>query len=317
MRTRFGSLVVLSLLLLAALSFIAIPAMGQNWGSIPADFVLSNNNGQSAGTTMTYPIMSSSSQSSSCTVGTTCTWTAGGEGTGDPGLISNFSVAANQNACSNLGAVTLNNSSTTLPAQSLNYNSTFFDGTNNSQAGLVFSGSVGSETALSGIMCGTSPPYTGSGSDWDYWDFWATSGNVSIAQFNDTACGTPPSLANYGVRIEHVHPTTHGSGANTCIHLTPQTTYLFSHYYNYSTGETVLTVYTTTGTQIGSINLTCCNSAGDTLYYVSFGNGESNNNSTGYYYNWMLLNWTTAPNPNYFWPNASVEPPTNLTATVQ
>jgi hypothetical protein len=316
MRTRLKSLVIFSLLLLAALCFIAIPAMGQNWGSIPADFVLNNDTSPTypPGTTMTLPIMTAASQSSSCTLGSTCTWTAGGEGTGDPALISNFSVAANQNACSNLGPVTLNNSSTTLAAQSLDYNSIEFDATHNAQAGLGFSGSASGITALSGLLCAISPPFTDSGSDWDYWDFWAKSGYYSIAQFNDTACGTPASLANYGVRVEHGHPTSHGPN---CVHLVPQTAYLFSHYYNFSTGQTYLYVYTTSGTLLGSISFQTTPPGGDSLLTMSFGNGESNSSSTPYYYNWMLLNWTTAPNPNYFWPNASVEPPTKLAATVQ
>jgi hypothetical protein len=317
MRIRLGSLAFFSLLLLTALSFTATPALGQSWASVPADFVLNNNNGQTAGTTMTLPIMTSSSQSSSCTLGSTCTWTAGDEGPGDPALISNFSIAANQNVCSNLGSISLNNTSTTIAAASLNYNSIEFDATHNAQAALAFSGGASGITALSGLLCAITPPFTNSGSDWDYWDFWAVSGYYSIAQFNDTACGTPASLANYGVRVEHGHPTSHGPN---CVHLVPQTAYLFSHYYNFSTGQTYLYVYTTTGTLIGSISFKTAPPGGDSLLTMSFGNGESNSSSTPYYFNWMLLNWKTAPNPYYFWASGSsagVEPPTNLTATVQ
>jgi len=268
---------------------------------------------------MTLPIMTAASQSSSCTVGSTCTWTAGGEGSGSPSLISNFRVAANQtpNSCSNLGPVALNNSSTTFPAQSLSYNSIEFDATHNAQAGLDFTGSAGGITQLSGLMCAITPPFTDSGSDWDYWDFWATSGDYSVIQFNDTSCGTPASLANYGVRIEHGHPTSHGSGANICIHLVPQTAYLFSHYYNFTTGQTYLSVWTPTGTLVGSISFQTTQTS-DTFGWMSFGNGESNSSSTPYYFNWMLLNWTTAPT-TYFWSNTGTtpQPPTNVKAAAQ
>ena len=291
---RKRALVVIISSLLRALSLLCLPCsvcVGQTWSTLPVDLVVSMNT-SSPGTALTAAIANAGTVSSNCTVGTNCTW-------GSP-PDSSLTVGANQNACSNLGAVSLNGGNTTYPAQSLNYNNIAH---NDGVAGpgsrevLTFSGSPASATSVSALVCLTlgPPAQPMSGSDWDMLSIYNSAGNFAVLQFNNSACPGLPS-GFVGVRIE-VKPTAH----SPCIALMAQQTYFFSLYWNINIGVSDLYAWTPTGTLIGNVTVTAGDTGGGGLSQIYIGNNESGFNigTTTYFQNTML-NWTQGTNP-LFW----------------
>jgi hypothetical protein len=306
MRIRFGSqaFFILLLLLYPAATF------SQTWSSLPVDLLVSMNTG-TPGTTLTTSTANAGTVSSQCAVGSTCSWTG----------VTDFNVGAYQGTMSNLGPIQMTGTGGTLyPAQSLNYNNIAHNDANNNTNGyLSMSGAPGSATAVSAtIEITLGPPYQNStGSDWDIFGIWATSGQYYEAQLNDECNAS----GQYGIRIENGHPTTHSA---TCIPLLPQQSYYISLWANLATGSSQLWVFTANGTLVGTTTATTTD-IGSTFYYLQVGNNESGNCSpsngcspqTFTYFQNIMLNWTTAPKP-LFWtntaPSASVLAPARATS---
>ena len=296
MRTRFGSLALFSLLLIFILLYPST-TFSQTWSSMPVDLLVSMNTG-TPGTTMTTSMANAGTVSSQCSVGSTCNWTG----------VSDFIVGGYQGTMSNLGPIQMTGSGGALyPAQSLNFNNMAHnDAGNNTNGYLTMSGAPGSATSVSATVEITlGPPYQGSnGSDWDIFGIWATSGQYYEAQLNDECNGA----GQYGIRIENGHPTTHSA---TCISLLPQTSYYVSLWADLTTGSSKLWVFTANGSLVGTTTATTTDT-GSTFYYLQVGNNESGNCSpsngcspqTFTYFQNIMLNWTTAPNP-LFWTNTA------------
>jgi hypothetical protein len=291
---------------------------GQTASTVPVDLVVGMDT-STVGTTLSSAILNAGTTSKTCTVGSTCNWTS---------TTANFTVAANQSSCGNLGPVALNNGGPTYTTGQLAYNSIAFDDVNNEASEMSMPSGI---NAISGLVCHTAPPFVDDGSDTDMFGLWsgAPNGNFAMTQVNPTACGGSASLSQYGVRIE-VKPTSH----SPCINLVPGNMYWFSINYNFATGVATLYVYNApSGTQVkcstaNSPEQGTCNSngsvtitAGDTggpLDHVTFGNGESQDSAgTTTYFQNIMYNWTTAPNPMFWSGNTTVQPPSNLIATVQ
>jgi len=300
--------------------FLCMPCslcFGQTWSTLPVDMLVSMNT-STPGTALSSSIITAGTVTS----GTNLSW-------GTPP--ATFTVGANQSACSNLGPVAVNGSST-YPAQSLNYNSVGYndaDALTDEVASM--SGSAASATAMSALMCITvgPPPQPESGDDFDRFIFWNTAGYYAVIQFNNGNGCTPPS-GYVGARIE-VKPTAHSS----CIYVQPQQSYWFTLYWNITSGVAYLHVYTPQGTPVACDTTIsgCTTLSGDTIanqtatvtagdkgdgnfYEIYFGNNEAGTYSgTTTYFQNIMVNWTTAPFP-LFWTSGSVQPPTNLTATV-
>jgi hypothetical protein len=292
---------------------------GQTASTVPVDLVVGMDT-STPDTSLTTSILNAGTASDTCTVGSSCNWTSTSSG--------NFTVAANQSSCANPGPVALNNGGPTYSTGQLAYNSVAFDDVNNENSQMNMPGGI---NAISGLVCHTAPPFADDGSDIDMFGIWsgASNGNFAMVQVNPTACNNGASLANYGVRIE-VKPTSH----SPCINLTPGNMYWFSVNYNLATGVATLWVYNApSGTQVmcstaslplqgtcnanGSVTIT----AGDTggpVDHVTFGNNESQDSpgTTTYFQN-IMYNWTTAPNPMFWTGGTTVQPPTKLIATVQ
>ena len=229
-------------------------------------------------------------EGASCDAGTNCSW--------GPPANSAFTVGANQGVLTNLGPVAVNGGST-YAANTLNYNSVAY---NTDVAGpgttvpLNIYGAPGTATSLSGLVGLTTPPVEPlSGSDMDMLSFLATNGDYAVMQFNPR-CGTG---STYGVSIE-VEPTAHSS----CISVLPQTNYYFAMYYNFTSGLATLYVYNPNGTLFGSTSVTSGNKGG-TFSSVRFGNDENGFEPGTSYFQNLMLNWTTAPNP-MFWTTGSL-----------
>src|SRR5271170_1566470 len=88
----------------------AIPAFGQSYSTASVDLLMPMNT-STPGTQLSVAIVNAGTVSSTCVVGSTCTFAT--PLTGDL-------VGANPNACSNLGPVQMNGGGV-YPAQSLNY----------------------------------------------------------------------------------------------------------------------------------------------------------------------------------------------------
>jgi hypothetical protein len=286
---------------------LATTAGAQQWSTLSADALVSMNTSLSS-TTLSSSIGDAGTVSSQCTVGSTCSF---GGSLGGP---SDFTVGANQGACSNLGAVQMTGSDGPLyAAQSLNYkNLAHNDAGNNTNAYWQFNGTPGSAKVVMALSCITlgPPPQPTSGSDWDIMGVWDTLGDYWEAQLNNKCIG---SSANYGLRIE-TKPTAHSSN---CIPLAPQGTYYIEVIANMATGYGQVSAWTAGGTFLG----TASSAAGDfggTFRYIQIGNNESGNNpgTTSYFQN-LMANWTSvsctsSSCPPIFWTNNS--PAANLLA---
>jgi hypothetical protein len=276
---------------------------------MPVDLLVSMNT-SAPGTALSTSIANAGTVSSQCSVGSTCNWTG----------VTDFNVGAYQGTISNLGPIQMTGTGGALyPAQSLNFNNMAHnDAGNNTNGYLTMSGAPGNATSVSATVEITlGPPYQGSnGSDWDIFGIWATSGQYYEAQLNDE-CN---AAGQYGIRIENGHPTTHSA---TCIALLPQQSYYISLWADFNTGTSELWVFTANGSLVGTTTATTTDT-GSTFYYLQVGNNESGNCSpsngcspqTFTYFQNIMLNWTTAPNP-LFWtntaPSASVLAPGRAT----
>jgi hypothetical protein len=276
---------------------------------MPVDLLVSMNT-SAPGTALSTSIANAGTVSSQCSVGSTCNWTG----------VTDFNVGAYQGTISNLGPIQMTGTGGALyPAQSLNFNNMAHnDAGNNTNGYLTMSGAPGSATSVSATVEITlGPPYQGSnGSDWDIFGIWATSGQYYEAQLNDE-CN---AAGQYGIRIENGHPTTHSA---TCIALLPQQSYYISLWADFNTGTSELWVFTANGSLVGTTTASTTDT-GSTFYYLQVGNNESGNCSpsngcspqTFTYFQNIMLNWTSAPNP-LFWnntaPSASVLAPGRAT----
>lgn len=300
------------------------------------DLVVSMNT-SAPGTALTTAILDAGTVSSSCTVGSTCSWTSVASG---GSYFPTFEVGANQGVFSNLGPVQMTGTGGTLyPAQSLNFNNIGHqdgDPGAGSNATLTLSGTPGSATVVSGLvgLTLTMSASETNANDFDIFGFWQKpSGNYSMMQLNaqtgSTACTGIPS-GTIGIRVEG-KPTIH----SPCIPLTAPGSYYASQTWNLTTGVTTLHVYKVDGTPVKCISGVgggsgICNAdgsssvtmgaTGGTFDHVTVGNNEIGyNNGTLTYFQNLMLNWTTAPSP-MFWASGtsgSVQPPTSLKATVQ
>lgn len=274
---------------LVLISLCTSEIFAQQWSTLPVDLLVPMNSG-SPGTTLTTSTANAGTVSSQCTVGSTCNWTG----------VTDFIVGANRGTMSNLGPIQMTGSGGALfPAQSLNFNNIAHNDANNNTNGyLTMSGAPGSATVVSATIAITlGPPYQGStGSDWDIFGLWTSSGQYYEAQLNNM-CN---AAGQYGIRIENGHPTTHSS---TCISILPQQSYFISLWANFSTGSSQLWVYTANGSLVGTITASTATTGGS-FYYLQVGNNESGNYTGGTYtyFQNIMLNWTSAPNP-LFWNN--------------
>jgi hypothetical protein len=305
MRTRFSSQAVLSLFLLLYSS----ATFSQTWSTLPVDLLVSMNT-SAPGTGLTTSVANAGTVSSQCSVGSTCNWTG----------VTDFNVGAYQGTMSNLGPIQMTGTGGALyPAQSLNFNNMAHnDAGNNTNGYLTMSGTPGSATAVSATVEITlGPPYqTSTGSDWDIFGIWTTSGQYYEAQLNNM-CN---AAGQYGIRIENGHPTTHSA---TCISLLPQQSYYISLWADFTTGTSQLWVFTANGSLVGTTTAITID-IGSTFSYLQVGNNESGNctasngcpTQTYTYFQNIMLNWTTAPKP-LFWtntaPSASVLAPGRAT----
>ena len=230
---------------------------------------------------------------SNCAVGSTLTWNGAWTGGSSP---QDFTVAANQGACSNLGAVQMTGGSL-YAAQSLNYYSAAHnDADNNTNAGLGFSGTPGSATVIAALACITlGPPAQDNGNDWDIFSIASTTGNYYMAQLNSEC----PGGGEYGIRME-VKPT----ALTSCIAITPQTTIWVALACDFTTGYGAMWVYTAGGTLIGTVSITAGDTGG-TLDFIAFGNNEAGNNSGTYtYFQNIMVNFSSASTSSpMFWTN--------------
>ena len=285
MPLQFKRRALLSLFLL----FLCTPAtFSQNWSTLPVDLLVSMNT-SSPGTTLTTSIANAGTVSSQCTVGSTCNWTG----------VTDFNVGAYQGTMSNLGPIQMTGGGALYPAQSLNYNNIAHnDADNNTNAYLTMSGAPANATSVSATVEITlGPPYQSSnGNDWDIFGIWLASGEYYEAQLNSECNGA----SQYGIRIENGHPTTHSS---TCISILPQQSYYLSLWADFTTGSSELWVYSPDGSLFGTTTATTTET-GSTFAYLQVGNNENGSYTstpqTYTYFQNIMLNWTTAPNP-LFW----------------
>lgn len=274
---------------------------GQTWSTLPVDLLISMNN-SSPGTQLTAAIANAGTVSSTCAVGTSCTWqTPQGGGI--------FTVGANQAACPSLGPVQMENGGPAYSAQSMNDNSIAHnDLGDHTDLYMDFSGAIAPHniTVLTCITLG--PPPQDNGDDWDMVGFFDNSGNYVVLQFN-SAC---PGNGEYGVRLE----SNPGAVHSACISITPQQTYFFSMNFDTDTAVSTLYVYTPAGTVVGNTTVTGGFATGGHVVDFFIGNNEigSNSGTTTYFQNFML-DWTNHANP-LFWTSGAVQPPTKVTATV-
>lgn len=289
-------------------SFDAKMLSSGTWSTLPVDLVVDMNT-SSPGTALTASIANTGTVSNSCGAGNAnCQW--GTPPTGD------FVVGPNQPQLANLGAVSLNNGGPTYAAGALAYNSLGHnDAGHNTNEVLQFSGSAGSInnlTVLEGIALGP-PLQSSSGNDWDMMVIFTSSGNYIALQFNSVNSPLTPvnslpascagQAGSYGVRLESGHPTVHSA---SYIALCAQSSEFFSVNYNMTSGIGTLYAYATDGTLLGSISV--AEAIGGDLEEIFFGNNENGNNSgTFTYFQNIMLNWTTAPNP-LFWTGGSSTP---------
>jgi hypothetical protein len=286
----WGASVKRLFLLVCVLAGFAASAAAQQWSTLSVDALVSMDT-STPGTAVSTTVANAGTVSSQCSVGSTCTWSSA----------QDFTVGANQSACSNLGAVQMTGSGGTLyPAQSLNYNNMAHTDTgNNTNAFLSFSGAPANATVVSALACVTlGPPAQGNGDDWDIFILWAANGDYEVAQLN-SGC---PSGGEYGVRIE-VKPTAHSN----CIALAPQGTYYIALATDWTTGYAAMWVYTAGGTLIGTASITA-GDTGSSFQKVSIGNNENGNNSgTTTYFQNLMINWTTESTTQpLFWTNTSL-----------
>jgi hypothetical protein len=291
-----------------ALCFLCSVCSGQTWSTLPVDVLVSMNT-STPGTPLTATIANAGTVSNQCTVGTQCTW----DGSPGPPQGSAFTVGANQGVLTNLGPVQMTGTGGVLyPASSLKYNNIAQNDSNNTNSYFAMSGGSGTNATSTSILFGITigEPYIANGDDWDIAGIWLGTGQYYEVQLNNY-CNSP---GEFGVRIENGHPTTHSA---TCIALVPQHSYFMSISANFTAGTSTLYVYTVEGSLVGSTTATTTDTGG-TLYYIQIGNNESGSNSGTYtYFQNLMINWTTAPNP-FFWTGGTVlQPPTNLTAAVQ
>ncbi len=261
---------------------------GQTWSPLPVDLIVPMNT-STPGTPLTESILSAGTvYGASCDAGANCTW-------GQPASGA-FTVGANP-GFTNLGPVAVDGG-TTYPANTLNYNNVAYN-TNIPGPGttvtLDISGAPGTATSVSGLVGLTTPPIEPeSGSNIDMLIFYSSNGDYAVTQFNPHCTGS-----TYGVWIE-VKPTARSS----CISVLPQTNYYFAMYYNFTSGLATLYVYNPNGTLVGSTSITSGDTGG-TFALVRFGNDETGFAPGTSYFQNLMLNWTTAPNP-MFWTPGSV-----------
>jgi hypothetical protein len=261
-----------------------------------------------------------------CSSGTTCSWSSVVSG----GSYSpTFLVGANQGAFTNLGPVQVNGTGGKLYATgSLNYNNIAHqdgDVGPGSNAFMNISGPATSATAVS-VLVPITLTMQGVGQetnagDLDMFGLWQVNGNYDMLQLNaqnsGTACDGITS-GQIGIRVEG-KPTIH----TPCIPVTTPGSYYVSVYWNLVTGFTQLYVYTATGTQVPCVpgiggGQGTCNADGSTsvtmgdtgtgFFEISVGNNEAGyNNGTITYFQNIMMNWTTAPNP-FFWTGVGAAP---------
>src|SRR5277367_879254 len=218
---------------------LPLPCFAQVWGTLNADCIVSMNT-STAGTTVTAAIGDAGTVcGGNGTVGTNVSFTGG------LGAPSNFTVGAwvpnmqngaGTSTSSNLGPIQLLNGGALYAAHSQDYNNMGHDDSASvTNAYWNFSGTPGSKTKVSAeVQITLGPLYqTSSGSDWDIFAIWDTSGNYYEAQLNNK-CQSAGS--NYGIRIED-KPTAH----SICIPLVPQQTYHLALSADVVTGYSTLT----------------------------------------------------------------------------
>jgi hypothetical protein len=305
---------------LGCLLFVASPLGAQ---TLSVDMVVPMNT-STPGTAFTTAIGNAGTV---CSSGTTCSWSSVASG----GSYSpTFLVGANQGAFTNLGPVQVDGTDGTLyPTGKLNSNSIGHqdgDPGAGSNAQMNFSGTATSATGVSALV-GFTLTMPGEGqetnpNDLDMFIMWLANGTYDVIQFNaqnsGTACDGITS-GQIGVRIEG-KPTIH----TPCIPLTAPGSYYISLYWDISTGFTQMYVYTSAGKQVpcvpgvgggsgtcnadGSTSVTM-GDTGSTLADITIGNNEVGSNSgTITYFQNIMMNWTTAPNP-FFWAGTGVVAP--------
>ena len=261
-----------------------------------------------------------------CSSGTTCSWSSVASG----GSYSpTFLVGANQGALTNLGPVQVNGTGGILYATGLLDNNSIGhqdgDPGPGSNATMNLSGAASSASAVSALVPITltmqgegQETYAG---DLDMFGLWQANGNYDMLQLNaqnvGTACDGITS-GQIGIRLEG-KPTIH----TPCIPVTAPGSYYVSVYWNLVTGFTQMYVYTATGKQVPCVSgigggQGTCNADGSTsvtmgdtgtgLFEITVGNNESGyTNGTITYFQNIMMNWATAPNP-FFWTGAGTAP---------
>jgi hypothetical protein len=300
---------------LAILLLVAFPLGAQ---TLNVDMVVPMNT-STPGTAFTTAIGNAGTV---CSSGTTCSWSSVVSG----GSYSpTFLVGANQGAFTNIGPVQVNGTGGALYSTgSLNYNNIGHqdgDPGAGSNAQMNFSGTATSITTVSALVPITlTMPGNGSetnANDMDMFIMWQATGVYDVIQFNAQAAGTACDglpTGQIGVRLEG-DPTIH----TPCIFLPTPASYYISVYWDLATGFTQMRVYTAQGTLVpctpgegggqgtcnsdGSTSMTM-GDTGEGLAFITIGNNEvgSNNGTISYFQN-IMMNWTTAPNP-FFWTGA-------------
>jgi hypothetical protein len=292
------------LLILAFLVPSMCYAQGQ-WGTLPVDLVIPMNT-STPGTTLTTAIANAGMVSNNCVPGG-----AGSTGCNFSAFVPNQAVGANQNACSNFGAVTVNSGSQNFPAQSLNYNSIAVPDvsfqTSPPQIGNITFNSGIRPSSVTALYCLTlGMPGQNNGNDYD--TLWLQDGNGhgSIVQIGNGSGGGSGLMA---VSIEANSPFAHSSA----IRIQPydgnprDSTYWFS--LNVvggtapgsctpgATGCSTLTVWNSYGAQLGQVTVP---STFSTLTNIRLPSNENGTDANTTYYQNVMVNWT-APPVAMFW----------------
>ena len=285
------------LLILAILLPSVCYAQGQ-WGTLPVDLVMPMNT-STPGTQLTAAIGAAGTVSVNCVPGsagsTGCNFT---NDSGGAPSNTGVTIGANQNTCSNLGAVAVNGGAT-FPAQSLNYNNlAMSDSVAFTPPNTWFNFNSGIRPlSMTLTMCVTlGMPGQANGNDYDLIWLQDNAGHGSIAQIGNS-CG---STGRLGVTIETSSPFGHSG----CVTLQPydgipaHSTYWISLNQNGSTSTGTLTVYNAEGAFLGQVSATSDSTA---IVKVRMPSNENGTDANTTYYQNVMMQWTGTPPLSLFW----------------
>lgn len=279
---NYGGLNSATILTVQASSLVSV--------TIPTDVGLPLDVAVANGTPITTAMLNSATVGSDCVVGGTgtssCSWTAAGSG---------FTVGTSQSGCANPGLIAVNLGNT-YGAGAWNDRSMVFDATKILNTSL-FSTPGTNITSASTLFCAVMGMSASSNSYlFDMLVVEDLGGYYAVMPQLMTSCGGV--TGNFAVNIEGVSATA-GTVHSGCIKLTQGATYWFAGNYNSSAGTAGLSVYTPTGTLVGSVSLSNLRK-GNSIFQMRIGNNESGVFTGKVYFQNLLVNWTNHPVPFYW-----------------